>query len=491
MKRFVLSLFGLPALIIACGGGGYGAPAVTAPADGEETVDYEELLEDVLRATFYDPLNFVSGESEPEAVAALGETGDESLIAVLVDVVRFPWLLTPATERAAFTSLATLTDREYADLEKDQLDWGWWLGWLREHPEIDPPPGYARWKGRLFGQLVDPRIGNFLVKEGIESTIPLEEIVWGGVRRDGIPDLQEPPHTAVAKADYLEDDDRVFGVTLNGESRAYPLRIMNAHEMANDVVGGVPFALTYCTLCGSGIAYATDIGGEVLSFGTSGLLYQSNKLMYDRATETLWDQFRGVPVVGARVGSGIELEILPITLTTWGEWLELHPETTVLDDDTGIYPAASYLPEDDPRSIYFDYRVKTTTIFPPGAGSDALPEKTLVLGINAGGAAKAYELTGLRDDRVVNDMVGGVEVVVIATDNANGARAYERSGREFSDAELAGGELTVSDEAGTRWRVEEDALVAVGGGARLERLESRVSYWFAWHQAFPMTDVYE
>jgi hypothetical protein len=491
MLRFMLPLAVITGWVVACGGAGDGAPGSTTRAAGGESADYDELLEDVLRVTFYDPLNFVSGESEPEAIAALGETGDASFVAVLVDVVRFPWLLTPATERAAFTSLAALTGREYGELDNDQLDWGWWLGWLRDHPEIDPPPGYARWKGRLFGQLIDPRIGNFLVKEGLESTIRLEEIVWGGVRRDGIPDLQGPPHTEAAEADYLEMDDRVFGVTLNGESRAYPLRIMNAHEMANDVVGGVPLALTYCTLCGSGIAYTTDVGGEVLSFGTSGLLHQSNKLMYDRATETLWDQFRGVPVVGERVGSGIELEILPITLTTWGAWLELHPETTVLDDDTGVYPAASYLPEDDPRSIYFDYRVNTTTIFPPGAESDALPEKDFVLGINVGGEAKAYELKGLRDDRVVNDMVGGVEVVVIATDNAEGARAYERGGREFSSADLAGGELMVSDEMGARWRVEEDALVAVDGGERLERLESRVSYWFAWHQTFPMTDVYE
>lgn len=472
-------------LIAACGGGD-GSPAATTTA-----VDYDELLEDVLRVTFNDQVNFVSGESEPGAVAALGETGDQSFIAVLVDVVRFPWLLVPATERAAFASLATLTGQEYEDLETQQLDWGWWAEWLGDHPEIEPPPGYARWKGRLLGQLVDPQIANFLVKEGLKSTIRFEEIVWGGVRRDGIPDLQEPPAIPAEEAGYLEPDDRVFGLTLNGESRAYPLRIMNAHEMANDVLGGVPFALTYCTLCGSGIAYSTKIGDEVLSFGTSGLLYRSNKLMYDRPTETLWDQQRGVPVVGERVGIGIELKLLPMTLTTWREWRELHPETTVLDDDTGIFPATAYLNEDDPNSIYFDYRANTTTIFPPGAESDLLPEKSFVLGINAGGEAKAYALTRLPEEPVVNDEVGGREVVVIATDNAEGARAYERGGREFSGPELTDGELTVVDETGVLWRVEEDGLVAVDGGETLKRLESRVSYWFAWYQTFPQTDVYE
>lgn len=266
---------------------------------------------------------------------------------------------------------------------------------------------------------------------------------------------------------------------------------MNAHEMANDVLGGAPFALSYCTLCGSGIAYATDIGGEVLSFGTSGLLYRSNKLMYDRETETLWDQFRGVPVVGERAGSGVELEILPLTLTTWREWRSLHPDTTVLDDDTGVYPASTYKPENDPGSIYFEYRANPTTIYPPGETSDLLPAKELVIGLNIQGEARAYALAALQGEAVLNDEVGGTEVVVIATDSGEGVRAYERRGQVFSNLQLSGGELTVADESGGRWRIDEDALMLVDGDERLDRLESRVSYWFAWHQTFPQTSVYD
>lgn len=475
-------------LVAACSGGD---EAVRPTPEITLSTSDDALLEDVLRVTFNDSVNFEGGKSEPSAVAALGEAGDERFIPVLVDVLRFPWLLTTETKRATLKSLAQLTGREYDDLESQELEWAWWVEWLHDHPEVEAPEGYARWKGRLFGQLVDPAMANFLVKEGTETTIRFEEIVWGGVRRDGIPDLQEPPHTTPEEADYLEPDDRVFGLTLSGESRAYPLRIMNAHEMANDVLGGVPFALAYCTLCGSGIAYATDVGDEVLSFGTSGMLYRSNKLMYDRSTESLWDQFRGVPVVGPRVGSGIELKILPITLTTWSEWLELHPDTTVLDNHTGVYPAAGYLPEDDPNSVYFDYRANTSTIFPPGETSRRLPEKRLVLGLNIGGEAKAFDLVVVGEEQVVNDEVGGTEVAVIATDNGEGARAYERNGRTFSDSQTFEGAPTVADESGERWRVEEGGLVLMVGDETLERLESRIAYWFAWHQTFPETAVYD
>jgi hypothetical protein len=138
-----------------------------------------------------------------------------------------------------------LTGTTYDNLSPEQLDWTWWVEWLGTHAEIELPPGFARWKGELFGQLVDPRIREFFVRDDLGSDIRIEEIVWGGVRRDGIPDLQDPPVLRAEDATYLEAGDRVFGVSFNGESRAYPLRILNAHEMANDEVGGVHFALAY------------------------------------------------------------------------------------------------------------------------------------------------------------------------------------------------------------------------------------------------------
>ena len=122
--------------------------------------------------------------------------------------------------------------------------------------------------------------------------------------------------------------------------------------------------------------YSTKIDGETLEFGTSGLLYRSNKLMYDRGTETLWRQFTGEPVVGELVGSGIKLKVLPVLLTTWGDWLRTHPDTTVLDAETGYYPAGLYVPEWDPQSIYYSLRQQPETSFPVWQKDNRLPEKS-------------------------------------------------------------------------------------------------------------------
>ena len=145
----------------------------------------------------------------------------------------------------------------------------------------------------------------------------MEEIAWGGVLVDGIPALDNPRMTTASAASYLNPDDPVFGVEINGDARAYPLRIANWHEMVNDVVGGVPVSLAYCTLCGSGILFDGRVAGraEPFTFGSSGLLYRSNKLMYDRQTDSLWEQFAGHPVTGKLTGSKIELKLLLLVLT--------------------------------------------------------------------------------------------------------------------------------------------------------------------------------
>ena len=217
-----------------------------------------------------------------------------------------------------------------------------WIEWYGP-TAIVPPPGYTSWKGRLLS-VIDEGFADFLSDEHT-AAIRTAEIVWGGVRIDGIPPLDQPATLSPAEADYLAAGDTVFGIAINGEARAYPLRILDWHEMANDVVGGVPVSLAYCTLCGAGIAYdGRAPNGEVYEFGTSGFLYRSNKLMYDRTTRTLWNQFTGEPVLGPLVGATdvegepLRLSLLPIVLTTWEQWLAQHPETTVLDIETGTLP---------------------------------------------------------------------------------------------------------------------------------------------------------
>lgn len=239
--------------------------------------------------------------------------------------------------------------------------------------------------------------------------------------------------------------------------------------------------------------YSTQVNGKVLEFGTSGFLYRSNKLMYDRGTNTLWKQFLGEPVVGPLADSDIKLELLPSVVTTWGEWVTAHPDTTVLDIETGLYPPELYLPESHPRSPYYSYRVTSETMFPVWQHSDLLPAKAQVLGLNVNGHAKAYPLSVLAQEPVVNDSVGGQNVVVVTEGAFPGARAYVRGSYTFSLAPSEGEEeaIILLDQEGRRWRMEEDGLVQVAQPSeRLQRLPSHNAYWFGWYAFYPATKVY-
>jgi len=240
--------------------------------------------------------------------------------------------------------------------------------------------------------------------------------------------------------------------------------------------------------------YSTEINGEVLEFGTSGLLYRSNKLMYDRATNSLWHQFTGKPVVGTLVDSGIKLEVQPVLLTTWGDWLTTHPDTTVLDIETGLYPQELYVPEWDPESIYYGLRNQPETSFPVWQKSDRLPEKSDILGLIVNGEARAYPMETLHRQPVLNDALGGRELVVITSGDGAGARAFQREGQEFSVIQTSGNTaagVVVVDQGGHEWRVEDHALVqTTDPSQRLARLPSHVSYWFGWYAFHTSTGIY-
>ncbi len=232
--------------------------------------------------------------------------------------------------------------------------------------------------------------------------------------------------------------------------------------------------------------YSTEIDGENTEFGTSGMLYRSNKLMYDRATETLWHQFRGEPVVGQLAGSGIRLEVLPNVLTTWEEWLAQHPDTTVISNETGVYGPDQYLSEDDPKSIYFSYRADSGTMFPVGISDDTLAIKEQVFGLTFGEQSRAYPRDILTQESVVNDTVGDQEVVIITTANG-GSRAYERQGLTFQFSD----DNQLVDNTGAQWLVLEDAMENLSVPAqRLQRLPSKDAYWFGWYAFYPDTDLY-
>ena len=169
-------------------------------------------------------------------------SGNQSYIPVLLEFLRFQTGGEPRFSVASFIN-KILEGPDTLVIPPERINWEWWIEWLGQNPQVQPPEGYAGWKGDLYSS-IDPGLGGFLY-DGVKTEIRLEEVVWGGVAKDGIPDLRNPPVVSATEADYLGPEDRVFGVSFNGESRAYPLRVLNLHEMANDVVGGVPFALAY------------------------------------------------------------------------------------------------------------------------------------------------------------------------------------------------------------------------------------------------------
>jgi hypothetical protein len=360
-------------------------------------------------------------------------------------------------------------DRTLQQLTGATVEDGWrgWFLWQEAHPEVEPFVGFDGFKADMMAAL-DENFRVFLYR-GVAHEIRLEEIVWGGVVKDGIPALTNPTHITAAEADYLGDDDQVFGVALNGDARAYPLRIMDWHEMFNDVVGGVPVALAYCTLCGAGILYDARVPGRdaPFVFGSSGFLYRSNKLMYDQETHSLWNQFTGRPVVGPLTGSGIELTVLPVAITSWANWRERHPDTKVLSLDTG------YARDYQPGRPYGEYFASPELMFPTLVPDKRLAPKDQVFVLRRGDRPKAWPLKAFAGGKVIND--AELDVVLVGEAETHTVRAYDAGGHSFALDNNDAGALTAD---GARWRITEDALIGPDG-ARLPRLPGHIAYWFA------------
>ena len=239
--------------------------------------------------------------------------------------------------------------------------------------------------------------------------------------------------------------------------------------------------------------YSGIVDGQPTTFGTSGLLYRSNKVMYDRATRSLWHQFTGEPIIGPLAGSGIRQPLFPSVVTTWEEWLTEHPDTTVLSRDTGVYEADFYVPENDPRAIYYSYFTDSETMFPVWIRDPAYAPKTVVIGLAVGDGRKAYAVEELQKARVVNDTVGGEQVVIVASSGSRSARAYHRGHLRFLSGDSADkiAPSLLVDGTGTTWQVTEAALVNENDASvRLSRVPTRTSFWFGWYQYHPNTEIY-
>jgi hypothetical protein len=437
------------------------APSVAPPgATTRELSDVEQQVRQILT---------VGTLERNQVMARLVDRGDTDVVPALIQSLRFmrqdPWTITNALQVLTGEPIGT--------------SWNDWVLWQEGHPEIKPFDGFAEYKAWVYSQ-IDPNF-RFFLHDGVAHTIRLEEIVWGGVRKDGIPALVNPTLIEAGTADYLTPKELVFGVAINGDVRAYPLRILDWHEMFNDVIGGVPLALAYCTLCGSGILYETTVDGrdQPFEFGSSGFLYRSNKLMYDRETNSLWNQFTGAPVVGDLTNSGIVLKTRPVAITTWEDWLARHPETKVLSLETG------YTRDYTPGRPYAEYFASPDTMFPARLNDTRLDTKDYVFALRQEPGEKAWALSLFQDGAVINDKAGDVPVVLIGDTATRTVRAYASGGRQFTAAKDDSG---IVQADGKDWRITEDALIPVDGEP-LQRLAGHIAYWFAWQNFKPQAEV--
>ncbi len=411
-----------------------------------------------------------------KAANRLEKEGGATWAVPVVDALFF----TPSINRAeSFAFLRSVSGQNHG---KRYLDWIEWVGGAG----LEPPPGYYEFKRSLLAR-IDPRYESVFY-DGAPMKIRFEEIVSGGVRLNGIPAIVDPEQVAADDAGFMAARDRVFGVVVGDDVRAYPVKVLSWHEMLNDIVGGEPIMISYCTLCGSAVLYKTAApNGKRIGFGTSGLLYRSNKLMFDQSTLSLWNNLTGEAVVGRKAVANSRLEMLPIVLTTWAKWKDRHPETTIMKPDPDLE-----------RQWGFRYlegaaeRARTGVSFPVWQKSDALAGNTEVFVLRAGSATRAWPLEPLARRGLLNDRVGALAVLLLA-DEAGGVRAYARSDISFS---MKDGVLV--DDDGQPWKITSDRLEPPGNEQRadletpasFERLPGHVAYWFGWYGMEPDTELW-
>lgn len=252
-------------------------------------------------------------------------------------------------------------------------------------------------------------------------TIPSNEVHQGGPPKDGIPAIDSPKFVNIDKADFLNDNDEVLAISMNGVAKAYPIRIMNYHEIVNDVFGDKSVIVTFCPLCGSGVAFLGSIGGKNHTFGVSGLLYNSDVLLYDRQTQSLWSQLIGKAVSGPSVGKGIEL--VAMEQTTWADWKSRYPKSLVLDINTGFSRDYTRLP-------YAGYESTEQLYFPVNNENASFSKKEKVLGVTINGIHKAYPFSVLKKTNgKIEDTIGTTKVIVTYNKDSDSANMHDENGK--------------------------------------------------------------
>jgi len=318
------------------------------------------------------------------------------------------------------------------------------------------------------------------VTNGVKHLVPLDKIRSGGPPKDGIPSIDDPKFVRADDATFMADTDTVIGLEINGDARAYPLSILVWHEIVNDKVGEVPVAVTYCPLCYTNQVFERTIDEKVVELGTSGKLYNSNLVMYDRLTDSYWSQALGQAITGEL--TGYELMTIPFDVISWADWKKIHPDTLVLTTETGYVRAYGVDP-------YGDYYTDPQIIFPVDNRDDRMQPKEIILGFHEDGVYKAYKQRDVESSIVINDQVNN-EPILLASLFSGNTRAFDRT----IDNEVL--EFTYKDnkifdtKTNSEWNYDGVAVSGDLVGTKLNRLGFNPGFWFEWVAFHPQTEVY-
>jgi hypothetical protein len=451
-------------------------PRPTTPATLTEA-DVSELLQ--LAVCWYDDASRAASCLPPQAgtvdaIVTMGISGDSRFVAPLIDML---WLEV-GWARWVEDALEAVTGQRL----DDPLAWYAWAG--QQTPRL--PRDYIQWKGRLLS-FIDPAYLRILDRDR-EYGLRVDLLIWAGAATNEVEPLRDPALVHRVEERYLRDVDTVYGLQVNGAARAYPRRILAWHELVEDEVGEEPVVLVFCRPCGGAVALDPRAGGERYTLGASGLVHESRTLLFDEETGSLWDPLTGRPVAGPLLGQGIELDRYPLLTTTWGDWSARHRSTFTLDLNTGF--VRDYAPGAGLR----DEPVSDQPEYPLSEVDDRLPPETTVLGVTFDGVTRAYPAATLRTREVTHDILGDVGIVLISEGSSSAIRVYRSGGLELSVlSEGENGLIATGDDGGdgTRWFVQEEALVSTTDGRRYESVATDESYWFAWAQTHPDTTIWE
>jgi Protein of unknown function (DUF3179) len=314
--------------------------------------------------------------------------------------------------------------------------------------------------------------------------VPLDQIVSGGPPRDGIPSIDSPKFVSVLDADkFLADSDMVVGLNINDDIRVYPLQILVWHEIVNDNVGGMPVAVTYCPLCFTNQVFKRIVNGTAVEFGTSGKLYNSNLVMYDRTSNSLWSQALGRGIVGPYAGT--TLERIPFDVAFWKDWRQLYPHSKVLSKDIGS-------PRPYGADPYGDYYTNSDLYFPVSNDDDRLGLKEVIVGLENNGQYKAYKLQQIEEMKVINDIINGKSITFFSLYPAM-VRVFDNilDGQQLEFQYNKSSAKIMDKQSGSIWSLDGIATNGPMKGKHLTRLPYDEGFWFEWVAFHPDTALYQ